>query len=79
MHLSLTTTVVRGIKQNDALLFHKFSEFTDQIRRFWSPNSSILVCKTLREQKREAFGLSFVIRLGLEPKTPTLKVLCSTN
>ena len=23
--------------------------------------------------------LSFVIRLGLEPKTPTLKVLCSTN
>ena len=21
----------------------------------------------------------FVIRLGLEPKTPTLKVLCSTN
>ena|GEM_PF-5826916 len=30
-------------------------------------------------KKREAFGLSFsVIRLGLEPKTPTLKVLCST-
>ncbi len=23
--------------------------------------------------------LFFVIRLGLEPKTPTLKVLCSTN
>ena len=26
-----------------------------------------------------AEDLSLVIRLGLEPKTPTLKVLCSTN
>ena len=26
----------------------------------------------------EILFLSFVIRLGLEPKTPTLKVLCST-
>ena len=30
--------------------------------------------------KKEVFTTSlFVIRLGLEPKTPTLKVLCSTN
>ena len=27
----------------------------------------------------DACGLFFVIRLGLEPKTPTLKVLCSTS
>mgnify|MGYP007069908895 CR=1 FL=1 len=36
-----------------------------------------------RNQKRETrldpFKVVFVIRLGLEPKTPTLKVLCSTN
>lgn len=25
------------------------------------------------------FSVLYVIRLGLEPKTPTLKVLCSTN
>mgnify|MGYP001031426341 FL=1 len=33
------------------------------------------------ELKIKAFiseGLYWVIRLGLEPKTPTLKVLCST-
>ena len=28
--------------------------------------------------KKEAKASFFVIRLGLEPKTPTLKVLCST-
>ena len=35
----------------------------------------------LTSKKEKAFkteGLSLVIRLGLEPKTPTLKVLCST-
>ena len=26
-----------------------------------------------------SLGMALVIRLGLEPKTPTLKVLCSTN
>ena len=30
-------------------------------------------------QKRETEVSLSVIRLGLEPKTPTLKVLCSTN
>ena len=34
---------------------------------------------TSMQQKRGLYDLSFVIRLGLEPKTPTLKVLCSTN
>ncbi len=29
--------------------------------------------------KKEVNDLFLVIRLGLEPKTPTLKVLCSTN
>ena len=29
-------------------------------------------------KKEEPFRLFLVIRLGLEPKTPTLKVLCST-
>ncbi len=32
-------------------------------------------CKT---KKRSSLELLFVIRLGLEPRTPTLKVLCST-
>ena len=27
----------------------------------------------------ELYKYCFVTRLGLEPKTPTLKVLCSTN
>ena len=33
------------------------------------------------KQKKRGVNLSFslVTRLGLEPKTPTLKVLCSTN
>ena len=30
-------------------------------------------------QKREVSEPPQVIRLGFEPKTPTLKVLCSTN
>ncbi len=29
-------------------------------------------------KKEEPIRLFLVIRLGLEPKTPTLKVLCST-
>ena len=29
--------------------------------------------------KKPNFRLAFVTRLGLEPRTPTLKVLCSTN
>ena len=36
----------------------------------------------MREKKKWNFSypISYcVIRLGLEPKTPTLKVLCSTN
>ena len=36
----------------------------------------------VRIKKEKVFiaeDLSLVIRLGLEPKTPTLKVLCSTN
>ena len=39
--------------------------------------------KKVSEHKKKKKGLTsspfFVIRLGLEPKTPTLKVLCSTN
>ena len=38
-----------------------------------------VVGENTKQTKREAFSLSFVIRLGLEPKTPTLKVLCSTD
>ena len=34
---------------------------------------------TSGNKKRETGWSLFVIRLGLEPKTPTLKVLCSTN
>ena len=30
-------------------------------------------------QKASRSEMLFVIRLGLEPKTPTLKVLCSTS
>ena len=30
-------------------------------------------------KEETSWPLLFVIRLGLEPKTPTLKVLCSTN
>ncbi len=30
-------------------------------------------------KKEEVFDLLSVIRLGFEPKTPTLKVLCSTS
>ena len=34
----------------------------------------------VHKKKRETFQfLSLVIRLGLEPRTPTLKVLCSTS
>ena len=32
-----------------------------------------------QRNKKRGDCLSFVIRLGLEPKTPTLKVLCSTD
>ena len=35
-------------------------------------------CTNLKEKVFIAEDLSLVIRLGLEPKTPTLKVLCST-
>lgn len=37
---------------------------------------------TLRIKKKEVFSnedLFLVIRMGFEPMTPTLKVLCSTN
>ena len=35
-------------------------------------------CTNLKEKAFITEDLSLVIRLGLEPKTPTLKVLCST-
>ena len=34
---------------------------------------------TLHKKEKPRELLFFVIRLGLEPKTPTLKVLCSTD
>ena len=37
-----------------------------------------LIPFSLEPKKRSSFELLFVIRLGLEPRTPTLKVLCST-
>ena len=36
------------------------------------------ISKKLRETKKGRLAFLVVIRLGLEPKTPTLKVLCST-
>ena len=32
-----------------------------------------------KHKKGHPYECPFVIRLGLEPKTPTLKVLCSTS
>ena len=37
------------------------------------------VSEPLERKKGLDVSPFFVIRLGLEPKTPTLKVLCSTN
>ncbi len=36
-------------------------------------------CTSKKEKVLTTEDLSLVIRLGLEPKTPTLKVLCSTS
>lgn len=41
--------------------------------------SKATICGVFEKDKALCFrGLYLVIRLGLEPKTPTLKVLCST-
>jgi hypothetical protein len=38
------------------------------------------LCIKNKKTEEIIFGFQFfVIRLGLEPRTPTLKVLCSTN
>ncbi|WP_231738162.1 hypothetical protein, partial [Myroides odoratus] len=40
----------------------------------------IFVTEETRKELKKAIrlGIAFVTRLGLEPRTPTLKVLCST-
>ena len=45
-------------------------------QRVKEPLGESLKRETKKEVERPLFG---VIRLGLEPKTPTLKVLCSTD
>ena len=46
---------------------------------FYKPPSSDTKKNYDVAKKRGRYDLFSVIRLGLEPKTPTLKVLCSTN
>ena len=42
-------------------------------------DSVMLLLRMMYNKKRSTIWYSSVIRLGLEPKTPTLKVLCSTS
>ena len=47
-----------------------------------SMNTPISISGSLRDIKKGSSLLNYpflVIRLGLEPRTPTLKVLCSTS
>ena len=56
----------------DFLLTHKFwirRQYADNFRKWNKPNC----CKLA------IWLILLVIRLGLEPRTPTLKVLCSTS
>ena len=51
----------------------------DARRRFQSGAEKEPLGESPINKEREALASLFVIRLGLEPKTPTLKVLCSTS
>ena len=44
-----------------------------------STNSATCAKKKDKDKKKAKLCLTFVTRLGLEPRTPTLKVLCSTS
>ena len=59
--------------------FAKYPDILCQVSRHTEMSSQMAVCEKKKEGGRFLFFLPLVTRLGLEPKTPTLKVWCSTN
>ena len=49
-------------------------------RQTYASCSTSILYKIIRKQLTDSFlRISFVIRLGFEPKTPSLKGMCSTD
>ena len=60
------------------MLNQRIPQIFTLIRFYYLPNVLSIIKENKKEKAFKTEGLSLVIRLGLEPKTPTLKVLCST-
>ena len=54
--------------------FAKYPDILCQVSRHTEMSSQMAVCEKKKEGGRFLFSLPLVTRLGLEPKTPTLKV-----